>query len=65
MNVVELIKRISGTTEITALSLWGTNRERLNECVQEMKNIRLLADKSKLRDAVEYRSSFSRYGNVN
>ena len=53
MNVMELIEKISGTTKITALNLWKTNRELTNECVQEMKNIRLLADKSKLRDAVD------------
>ncbi len=59
MNVMELIERISGTTKITALNLWKTNRELTNDpalatqCVQEMKNIRLLADKSQLRDAVD------------
>jgi hypothetical protein len=59
MNVMELIEKINETIKITALNLRKTNRERLNDpasatqCVQEMKNIRLLADKSKLRDAVD------------
>ncbi len=57
MNVMELIEKISETTKIAALNLWGTNRERTNvaidECAQKMKNIRLLADKSKLRDAID------------
>ncbi len=53
MNVMELIEKISETTKIIALNLRRTNRELSNECVQEMKNIRLLADKSKLRDAVD------------
>ncbi len=57
MNVMELIEKISETTKIAALNLWGTNRERTNvaidECAQEMKDIRLLADKSRLRDAVD------------
>ena len=52
MNVMELIERISETTKIAALNLWGTDRERTNvaidECAQKMKNIRLLAGKSKL-----------------
>ncbi len=57
MNVMELIEKISKTTKITALNLWGTNRERTNiaidECAQEMRDIRLLADKHKLKDAVD------------
>ena len=57
MNVMELIEKISETTKIAALNLWGTNRERTNiaidECAQEMKNIRLLANKSKLQDALD------------
>ena len=59
MNVMELIEKINETIKITALNLRKTNRERLNDpasatqCVQEMKNIRLLADKSKLRDAID------------
>ena len=57
MNVMELIEKISKTTKITALNLWGTNRERPNiaidECAQEMRDIRLLADKHKLKDAVD------------
>ena len=57
MNVMELIEKISETTKIAALNLWGTNRERTNiaidECAQKMKNIRLLADKSKLQDALD------------
>ncbi len=57
MNVMELIEKISETTKIAALNLWGTDRECTNiaidECAQEMKNIRLLADKSKLQDALD------------
>ena len=56
MNVMELIEKISETTKIAALNLWGTNRERTNvaidECAQEMRDIRLLADKDKLQDAI-------------
>ncbi len=52
MNVTELIEKISETTKITALNLWETNKERAKECAQEMKNIRLLADKDRLQDAV-------------
>ncbi len=40
MNVMELIEKISETTKIAALNLWGTNRERvnvINECAQEIK----------------------------
>ncbi len=54
MNVMELIEKISKTTKIAALNVWGTDRKRTNvaidECTQEMKNIRLLVDKSKLKD---------------
>ena len=50
MNVMELVEKISETTKIA-------DRERTNvaidECAQEMKNIRLLADKSKLKDAID------------
>ena len=57
MNVMELIEEITETTKIAALNLWGTSRERTNiaidECAQKMKNIRLLADKSKLQDAID------------
>ncbi len=57
MNVMELIEKISETTKIAALNLWGTNRERTNiaidECAQEMRDIRSLADKSRLKDAVD------------
>ena len=42
MNVMELIEKISETTKIAALNLWGTNREHtniaINECAQKMKN---------------------------
>ncbi len=42
MNVMELIERISETTKIAALNLWGTNREHMNiaidECAQEMRH---------------------------
>ncbi len=57
MNVMELIERISETTKIAALNLWGTNRERTNiaidECTQEMGDIRSLVDKCKPQDAIE------------
>ncbi len=57
MNVMELIEKISETTKIAALNLWGTDRERTNvaidEYAQKMKNTRLLADKSKLQDAID------------
>ena len=57
MNVMELIEKISETTKIAALNLWGTNRERTNvaidECAQETRDIRLLADKSRLKDTVD------------
>ncbi len=53
MNIMELIEKISETTKIAALNLWGTNREGIDECAQEMKDIRLLADKSRLRDTVD------------
>ena len=57
MNVMELIEKISETTKIAALNLWGTDRERTNiaidECAQEMRDIRLLADRSKLQDALD------------
>ncbi len=57
MNVMEVTERISETIKIAALNLWGTNRERTNvaidECAQKMKDIQLLADKSRLQDAVD------------
>ncbi len=57
MDVMELIEKISETTKISALNLWGTKRKRTNvaidECAQKMKNIRLLADKSELQDALD------------
>ena len=57
MNVMELIEKISETIKIAALNLWGTNRERTNiaidECAQKRKDTRLLADKSRLQDAVD------------
>jgi hypothetical protein len=57
MSVTELIEKISETTKIAALNLWGTNREHTNvaidECAQKMKDIRSLADKSRLQDAVD------------
>ncbi len=56
MNAMELIEKISKTIKITALNLWTTNRENtnvyINNCAQEMKDIRLLADKSRLQDAL-------------
>ena len=57
MNVMELIEKITGMTQIAALNLWGTDRERTNIAIdqraQEMIDIRLLADKSRLQDAVD------------
>ncbi len=57
MNVMELIEKITETTKLAALNLWETNRERTNvaidECAQEMRDIRLLADKSRLQDALD------------
>ncbi len=57
MNVMELIEKISEATKIAALNLWGTDRERTNiaidECAQEMRDIRLLVDKSKLKEATD------------
>ncbi len=56
-SVMELIEKINETTKIAALNLWGTNREHSNvaidECTQKMKDIRSLADKSKLKDATD------------
>ena len=56
-NIMELIEKISEITKIAALNLFGTNREHTNlaidECVQKMKDIRLLADKSKLKDTID------------
>ncbi len=54
MNVMELIEKISETTKIAALNLWGTDREctnvAINECAQKMKNdyLRIKAN-SKMR----------------
>ncbi len=53
MNVAELIEKIIETTKIAALNLCKTNKERINECAQEMRNIRLFADNVRLRDAVD------------
>ncbi len=57
MNVMELIDKINKSIKIAALSLFGTNREHTNlatdECVQKMKDIRLLTDKSKLKDVTD------------
>ena len=56
MNVMELIKKISDVIKITALNLRTTNREftnvYINNSAQDMKDIRLLADKSRLQDAL-------------
>ncbi len=56
MNVTELTEKIIETikiaAQIAALNPRETNKERANECAQEMKNIRLLADKDRLQDAV-------------
>ena len=53
MNVSELIEKIIKTTKIAALELRKTNKERINECAQEMRDIRLFADNIRLRDAVD------------
>ncbi len=58
INVItELIEKICETTKIAALNLWETDREHTNvtidECTQKMKNIRLLADKSRLKDVID------------
>ena len=57
MNVMELIDKINKSIKIAALNLFGTNREHTNlatdECVQKMKDIRLLTDKSKLKDVTD------------
>ena len=57
MNVMELIEKIMEVTKIAALNLRGTNRERTNlaidECAQEMKDIRLKANRRKLNDALD------------
>ncbi len=54
---MDLIEKISETTKIAALNLWKTDRERANvaidKCAQKMKDMRLLADKSKLQDALD------------
>ncbi len=56
MNVIELIEKITEVTKIAALNIWGTNRERTNiaidECAQEMKDIRLKANTYKLINAI-------------
>ncbi len=57
MSVMELTEKISDVIKITALHLRTTNREftnvYINNGAQDMKDIRLLADKSKLRDALD------------
>ena len=56
MNVMELIEKISDVIKITELHLRTTNREftnvYINNSAQDMKDIRLLADKSRLQDAL-------------
>ncbi len=56
MNVMELIEKISNVIKITALHLRTTNRKftnvYINNGAQDMKDIRLLADKSRLQDAL-------------
>ena len=56
MNVMELIEKISDVIKITALHLRTTNREftnvYINNSAQDMKDIRSLADKSRLQDAL-------------
>ena len=53
-----LIEKITKVTKIAALNLWGTNRERTNlaidECAQEMKDIRLKANAYKLVNAINH-----------
>ncbi len=57
MNVMELVEKITEVIKIAALNLWATNRERTNiaidECAQNMRDIRLQADRKKLKDAVD------------
>ncbi len=57
MNVMELIKKISDVIKITALQLLITNRKYtnvyINNGAQDMKDIRSLADKSRLQDALD------------
>ncbi len=56
MNVMELIEKISDVIKITALHLRTTNRKftnvYINNSAQDMKDIRSLADKSRLQDAL-------------
>ncbi len=56
MNVMELIEKISDVIKITALHLRTMNREftnvYINNSAQDMKDIRSLADKSRLQDAL-------------
>ncbi len=53
---MELIEKISDVIKITALHLRTTNREftnvYINNSAQDMKDIRSLADKSRLQDAL-------------
>ena len=57
MNVMELIEKISNVIKITALHLQTTNKKftnvYINNSAQDVKDIRLLAYKSKLRDALD------------
>ena len=53
MNVMELIEEITETRKVAALNLWGTNRERTNIRLKDMKDIRLKADKTRLSEAFD------------
>ena len=57
MNAMELIEKISDVIKITALNLWTTSREftnvYINNSAQDMKDIRLLADKNELQYALD------------
>ncbi len=53
MNVAELIGAINGTMLMTALSLGCSDFRRLTRCVQEIKNIKLRADKDRLQEAFD------------
>ena len=57
MSVMKLIEKISNVIKITALQLLFTNRKYtnvyINNGAQDMKDIRLLADKRRLQDALD------------
>ncbi len=57
MNVMELVEKIMEVTKIAALNLWAMNGECTNiaidECAQNLKDIRLQVDRKKLKDAID------------